>query len=97
MELSRPVVAAENDVNGSVASWEGETRGVGSADGIALELPDGWRFAACLADLLEDGDANRDRVFKKLDFRLAGGPGRVETSIGSVGSLATGYESRSLW
>jgi len=34
--LSRPFVAAENEVNGSVTSCEGETRGVGSVDGIAL-------------------------------------------------------------
>ena len=46
-------------------------------------------------DLLLEGEARRERVLRKADLRLGGGGGSAETSIGRLGSLAPGLESRS--
>lgn len=86
---------AEMFVKGSVISWEGEVMGVGSVEGMALDVD--ARFGACRADRPADGDARRDKVLRNVDLRLGGGAGSVEASIGSLGSLALGYASRSFW
>lgn len=91
VELSKLSVAPVNEVNGSTASLDGVVMGVGKVEGTALELAEeGWRLDDVLPTLLDEGEASRERVFKKFDLRLVGGVGTVDASMGRLGSLALG-------
>jgi hypothetical protein len=64
-------------------SSDGDMTRVGRVGGPALtpELALDKDGGICRVDLLPEGDANRDRVLRKLDLRFVGG-GKVDASIG---------------
>jgi hypothetical protein len=70
--------------NGSLISSEGDMTRVGRVGGpeLAPELALDKRGGGFRVDLLPEGDANRERVLRKLDLRFVGG-GRVVGSMGS--------------
>ena len=91
VELSKPSVAPVNEANGSTTSLDGLAMGVGRVDGMVVELAEEWwRLEEVLLTLLDEGEASRVRVFKKVDLRLVGGVGTVDASIGRLGSLEFG-------
>ena len=98
-EMSSPF--SPISVKGSFISLEGVTMGVCTVEATELDAvlaallveacrAEAWRP---LADLPE-GEASRERVFRKADLRL-GGTGRVAESMGGVGILRPGKLSRS--
>lgn len=84
------------DMNGSPDSCEGDTSGVCEPAGEAPKLGLlGILRDACRPTLFDEGEVRRERVLRKVDLRF-GGEGSVDTSIGSLGSLADPSESASL-
>lgn len=83
-------------MNGSPTSCDGDTSGVCDPPGEDPKLGVlGTLNDACRPTLLDEGEARRERVLRKVDLRF-GGEGSVDTSIGSLGSLADPSESASL-
>lgn len=90
-----PLMAVKLE-NGSLTSPDGDVKGVGRPEENILVVlfrrrPDAER-------LVRDdvGDAKRDRVLRKVDFRFGGG-GNDAMSMGRGGKLAPGWTSRSFW